>query len=173
MPVRKFTKKRKKKLFQTFSFMYIFLIFSECIRITSSEDAMKVYKDTFRKFKRKVVLHPNLLNYDSSESNLFIQKMNLDFFLCTAFVKETNWNSWFLAIHSCSMQKIKRNHFKNILRSVQPIFFDRHTGVLGLWTQVLDAGLSTKDSGQRTLDAGAWMLGSGCCTLEARPWTLD
>ena len=65
-------KENKKMLFQTFSFMYFFILFSEPIRITSSKEAMKVYEVTFMKFKWKVVLHPNLLNYDSSKSNLFI-----------------------------------------------------------------------------------------------------
>ena len=42
----------------------------------------------------------------------------------------------------------------------------RHTGIPGLWKQVLDAGLWTLDSGRCT-------LGSGCWTLGARRWTLD
>ena len=36
-----------------------------------------------------------------------------------------------------------------------------HTGIPGLWTQVLDAGLWTLDSGRWTLDAGPWTLDSG------------
>ena len=34
----------------------------------------------------------------------------------------------------------------------------RHTGIPGLWTQELDAGLWTLDSGRWTLDAGLWTL---------------
>ena len=41
-----------------------------------------------------------------------------------------------------------------------------HTGIPGLWTQVLDAGLWT-------LDPGLWTLDSGCWTLDVRLWTLD
>ena len=33
-----------------------------------------------------------------------------------------------------------------------------HIGIPGLWTQELNAGLSTLDSGSWTLDAGRWML---------------
>ena len=33
-----------------------------------------------------------------------------------------------------------------------------HTGIPGLWTQELDAGLWTLDSGCWTLDAGLWTL---------------
>ena len=44
-------KENKKMLFQTFSFMYFFILFSEPIRITSSKEAMKVYEVTFMKFK--------------------------------------------------------------------------------------------------------------------------
>ena len=54
-----------------------------------------------------------------------------------------------------------------------------HTGIPGLWTQELDAGLWTLDSGRWTLDAGLWMLDSGHWTLDsglrtlnARLWTL-
>ena len=41
----------------------------------------------------------------------------------------------------------------------------RHTGILRLWTQELDAGLWKLDPGRWTLDAGRW-------TVEARLWTL-
>ena len=41
----------------------------------------------------------------------------------------------------------------------------RHTGILRLWTQELDAGLWNLDPGRWTLDAGRW-------TVEARLWTL-
>ena len=36
-----------------------------------------------------------------------------------------------------------------------------HTGIPGLWTQELDAGLWTLDSGRWTLDAGRWTLYAG------------
>ena len=61
---------------------------------------------------------------------------------------------------------------------LQPFIGD--TGIPGLWTQELDAGLWTLDSGCWTLDAGLWMLdsgrwmlGSGLWTLDAGRWTLD
>ena len=37
----------------------------------------------------------------------------------------------------------------------------RHTGIPGLWTEVLNAGRWTLDPGLWTLDAGRWMLHSG------------
>ena len=49
----------------------------------------------------------------------------------------------------------------------------RHTGIPGIWTQVLDAGLWTLASRRWTLDAGRWTLDPGCWTLDARPQTLD
>ena len=48
-----------------------------------------------------------------------------------------------------------------------------HTGVPGLLTQVLDAGLWTLDSRRSTLDTGLWTLDSGCWTLDAGLWKLD
>ena len=51
----------------------------------------------------------------------------------------------------------------------------RHTGIPGLWTQELDAGLWTLDFGLWTLDSGRWTLDAGrwtLKTLEARLWTL-
>ena len=53
------------------------------------------------------------------------------------------------------------------------IYINGHTGIPGLWTQELDAGLWTLDSGRWTLDAGLWTLDSGRWTLDAGPWTLD
>ena len=43
------------------------------------------------------------------------------------------------------------------------------TGIPGLWTQVLDAGLWTLDAGLWTLDPGLWILD----TLHAGLWALD
>ena len=45
----------------------------------------------------------------------------------------------------------------------------RHTGISGIWTQMLDAGLWTLASRRWTLDAGRWTLDPGCWTLDARP----
>ena len=42
----------------------------------------------------------------------------------------------------------------------------RHTEILRLWTQELDAGLWTLDSGSWTLDAGPWTLDFGRRTLD-------
>ena len=61
---------------------------------------------------------------------------------------------------------------RNILQLVKETH-NAHTGIPGLWTQELDAGLWTLDSGCWTLDAGLWMLDSGRWTLDAGPWTLD
>ena len=41
------------------------------------------------------------------------------------------------------------------------------TGIPGLWTQELDAGLCTLDSGRWTLDTEPWTLDSGRWTLDA------
>ena len=48
-----------------------------------------------------------------------------------------------------------------------------HTGIPGLWTQELDAGLWMLDSGLWTLDSGLWTLHSGHWTLDSGRWTLD
>ena len=42
-----------------------------------------------------------------------------------------------------------------------------HTGIPGIWTQVLDAGFWTLDSGQWTLGAGLWTLNHGHLTLDS------
>ena len=49
----------------------------------------------------------------------------------------------------------------------------RHTGIPGLWTQELDAGLWTLDSGLWTLDSGRWTLDAGRWTQDSGRWTLD
>ena len=54
-----------------------------------------------------------------------------------------------------------------------PFHRKRHTGIPGPWTQELDAGLWSLDSGRWTLDAGLWTLDSGRWTLDAGLWTLD
>ena len=43
----------------------------------------------------------------------------------------------------------------------------RHTGIPGLWTQKLDAGLWTPDAELWTLDFGRWTLDAGFWTLNA------
>ena len=79
------------------SFMYFGLSFSEYIRITSSEEALKMCQHNFfQKIKRKVVLLViYLFNYDSSKSTLFIWHLTLswaqllsnewEFFVCSVF----------------------------------------------------------------------------------------
>ena len=47
----------------------------------------------------------------------------------------------------------------------RPDAWTRHTGIPGLWTQVLAAGLWTLDAGLWTLDLGRW-------TLDATLWAL-
>ena len=61
--------------------------------------------------------------------------------------------------------KVERN--ENILRK------NRHTGIPGLLTQVLDSGLWTLDSGHWTLDARLWTVDAGLWTLDYECWTLD
>ena len=51
--------------------------------------------------------------------------------------------------------------------------FYGHTGITGLRTQELDAGLWTLDPGHWTLDSGLWTLYSGRWTLNPVRWTLD
>ena len=48
-----------------------------------------------------------------------------------------------------------------------------HTGIPGLWTQELDAGLWMLDAGRWILDAGPWTLDAGRWTVDAGRWTLD
>ena len=51
-------------------------------------------------------------------------------------------------------------------------FKKRHTGIPGLSTQELDAGLWAFVSGRWTLDAGFWTLSSGRWTLNSGRWTM-
>ena len=97
--------------------------------------------------------------------------------------------------------RIERFPFKQISQNY--LWFCGHTGIPGLWTQELDAGLWTLDlgrwtlyaglctlepgrwtldaglwtldldTGRWTLDSGCWTLDPGCCTLDSGPWTLD
>ena len=57
--------------------------------------------------------------------------------------------------------------FKKVCNSGICWYENGHTGIPGLWTQVLNAGLWTMDSGPWTLDSDAtlWTLGSGHWTL--------
>ena len=48
-----------------------------------------------------------------------------------------------------------------------------HTGIPGPYTQELDAGIWTLDSGHLTLNATFWMLDPGLWALNAGYWTLD
>ena len=108
----------RKLIFQTSSFMYFSSIFSERITITSSEEAFQKSASThfFWKYKQKVVLLAiYLFNYNSSKSTLFIQTMTFDVVLSTIFVKLANWSPSFLVVRFCSTQKVKRNHYKNVL----------------------------------------------------------
>ena len=49
----------------------------------------------------------------------------------------------------------------------------RHTGMSGLWTQVLDTGLWTLNVRPCTLDSGRWNLNHGLQKLDSRHWALD
>ena len=48
-----------------------------------------------------------------------------------------------------------------------------HTGIPGLWTQVLDGGLWTLDAGPWTLDSRRWTLDATLWTLSSEHWTLS
>ena len=75
-----------RKLFHTSSFMYFAFIFSECITIASSKEALKVCKHNF--FQRKVVLLViYLFNHDLSKSTFFMLNVAFDVLLSTVFVK--------------------------------------------------------------------------------------
>ena len=75
-----------KFLFHTSSFMYFAFSFSECITITSSEEALKVCEHGF--FQRKVVfLVIYLFNRDSSKSTIFMLNMALEVLLSAVFAK--------------------------------------------------------------------------------------
>ena len=56
--------------------------------------------------------------------------------------------------------------FQLLIHVIHGVNLNGHTGIPGVWTQVLDAGLWTLGSGLWTLDSGRW-------TLNAGPWTLD
>ena len=67
----------EKELLHISSFMYFAFIFSECITITSSKEALKVCEHNF--FQRKVVLLViYLFNHDSSKSTIFVLNMEFD-----------------------------------------------------------------------------------------------
>ena len=75
------------------------------------------------------------------------------------------------AAHEEFLDLYLKSVFKKIL-FIKGIGF-WHTGILGLWTQELDAGLWRLDSGHWTPDAGLWTLQPGCQTLDSGRWTLD
>ena len=61
---------------------------------------------------------------------------------------------------------------RGLCLELRPCTYQRkygHTEIPGLWTQELDAGLWTLDSGRQTLDAGIWTLESGRWTLDSEP----
>ena len=58
----------------------------------------------------------------------------------------------------------------SLLMSLKELFY---TGISGLRTQVLDAGLWKLDSGFWNLEAGLWTLDPGLWTLDAESWMLD
>ena len=47
-----------------------------------------------------------------------------------------------------------------------------HTGIPGLWAQVLDPRFWTLDSGRWTLDIGLWTVDAGHWTLHFGGWAL-
>ena len=68
-----------KNLFHTSTFMYFAFIFSECITITSSEEALKVYAHNFFQWK-VVLLVIYLFNHDSFKPTIFtIFLLNMSF----------------------------------------------------------------------------------------------
>ena len=72
----------RRKLFHTSSFMYFAFIFSECITITSSKEALKVCEHSF--FQQKAVLLVFcLFNQDSFQSTIFMLNMAFDVLFCS------------------------------------------------------------------------------------------
>ena len=70
----------EKKLFHTSFFKHFDFISSEYIRITSSEEALKVWEHNFWKCKWKVVLLViYMLNYDSFKSIFFMLNYGITF----------------------------------------------------------------------------------------------
>ena len=76
----------EKELLHISSFMYFAFIFSECITITSSEEALKVYAHNFFQWK-VVLLVIYLFNHDSSKSTIFMPNVAFDVLLSAVFVK--------------------------------------------------------------------------------------
>ena len=67
----------EKELLHISSFMYFAFIFSECITITSSKEALKVCEHNF--FQRKLVLLViYLFNHDSSKLTIFVLNIEFD-----------------------------------------------------------------------------------------------
>ena len=56
---------------------------------------------------------------------------------------------------------------KAFQKALQKLYKKGHTGIPGLWTHKLDAGLWTLDFERWALDSGRWTLGSGLWTLTA------
>ena len=62
--------------------------------------------------------------------------------------------------------------FQLLIHVIHGVNLNGHTGIPGVWTQVLDAGLWTLGSGLWTLDSGRWTLNAGPWTLDGTLWTL-
>ena len=79
----------RKKTLHTSFFVYFAFIFSECIKITSFEEVLKVCEHySFRKYKWKVVLLLiYLFNHESSKSTFFMLNMTSDVLLSTPFTR--------------------------------------------------------------------------------------
>ena len=67
----------------------------------------------------------------------------------------------------------KTHLLENHLPRDGKLTLNRHTGIPGFWTQVLDAGLWDLHSGHWTWDAGPCTLGSGYWAPNAWQWMLD
>ena len=61
---------------------------------------------------------------------------------------------------------------KAFQKALQKLYKKGHTGIPGLWTHKLDAGLSTLDSRRWTLNAGRWTLDAGRWALGSGLWPL-
>ena len=73
---------------------------------------------------------------------------------------ESGWEGWQGA---CNVSE----------KSITEVLQNWHTGIPGLWTQVLDAGLWTLDSGSWDLNSAPWTLDPGRYTLVTGLWRLD
>ena len=77
--------------------------------------------------------------------------------------------SWFCRLNI--FEFLLQQFFIDFLKLIKTFSWVWHTGIPGLWMQVLNAGLWTLDAGCYTLDAGLWTLDTivDCFRTESEP----